>query len=44
MRWKERGRTNGKPFDDVGIGGTASAAAVLFVAERFDNDGVIEGT
>lgn len=37
-------RTNGEPFDDVGIGGAAGAAAVLFVAEGFDHDGVVEGT
>lgn len=36
--------TNGKPFDDVGVGGAAGAAAVLFVAEGFDEDGVVEGT
>lgn len=37
-------RTNGEPFDDVGVGGAAGAAAVLFVAEGFDHDGVVEGT
>ena len=37
-------RTNGEPFDGVGIGGAAGAAAVLFVAEGFDHDGVVEGT
>ena len=30
--------------DLPGLGGAAGAAAVLFVAEGFDHDGVVEGT
>ena len=33
-----------KPFDAVGIGRAAGAAAVLFIAEGFDDDGVVKGT
>jgi hypothetical protein len=33
-----------EPCDDVGVGGAARAAGVLLVAERLDDDGVVEGT
>lgn len=37
-----RGRTYSQPDGDVGVGGRASAAAVLLIAERLDDDGVFE--
>lgn len=49
MGVKERGRGRGKgaygkPDCAVRVSGDACAAGVLFVAEGFDDDGVVEGS